>query len=88
MGLIGGQGEGMGRRRGSAAWGLGRLGPVMLRPSEGHKLGDGAWGDRRWGLAWVSELGRRNRLAMKELIDKLRDEGDEEVGRRAREKKI
>ena len=36
----------MGRtgRRGSEAWisGLG-LGPVMLRPAEGHKLGDGAW---------------------------------------------
>ena len=24
----------MGRRCGSAAWGLGRLGPVMLRPAE------------------------------------------------------
>ena len=36
------------RRRGSEAWidGLG-LGPLMLRPTEGHGLGDGAWGDRR-----------------------------------------
>ena len=36
------------RRRGSEAWidGLG-LGLLMLRPTEGHGLGDGAWGDRR-----------------------------------------
>ena len=87
MGLIGGLGEGVGRRHGSAAWGLGRLGPVTLRPAEGHKLGDGAWGDRRWGMAWVSELGQRNRLVMRELVDELRDEGDEGAGRRAREKK-
>ena len=33
----------MGRRRGSAAWGLGQLGLVTLRPAEGHELGDGAW---------------------------------------------
>ena len=87
MGLIGGLGEGVGRRHGSAAWGLGRLGPVTLRHAEGYKLGDGAWGDPRWGLAWVGELGRRNRLAMRELVDELRDEGDEGAGRRAREKK-
>ena len=31
----------VGRRRGSAAWGLGRLGPVTLRPTE----------------AWVGEHG-------------------------------
>ena len=34
-------GGGVGRRRGSAAWGLGRLGPVTLRPVE----------------AWVGEHG-------------------------------
>ena len=44
------------------------------------RLGDGAWGDWRWGLGWVSELGRRNKSAMRELAGKLRDEG-------AREKK-
>ena len=87
MGLIGGLGEGVGRRHGSAAWGLGRLGLMTLRPPEGHKLGDGAWGDRRWGMAWVGELGQRNRLVMRELVDELRDEGDEGAGRRAREKK-
>ena len=32
-------------------------------------------------------VGRRNRLAMRELIGELRDEGDEGAGRRAREKK-
>ena len=36
MGLIGGRevGGGVGRRHGSVAWGLGRLGPVTLRPAE------------------------------------------------------
>ena len=42
MGLIGGLGGGVGRRRELAAWDLGRLGPVMLRPAKGHELGDGA----------------------------------------------
>ena len=77
----------IGRRRGSETWigGLG-LGLVTLRPAEGHELGDGAWGDRRWGLAWVGELGRWNRLAVRELTSELRDEGGER-GRQAREKK-
>jgi len=66
---------------------LGRLGPMMLRPAKGHGLSDGAWGDWRWSLAWVGELGQRNRLAMRELAGELRDKGDEGVGRRAREKK-
>ena len=59
MGLVGGLGGGVGRRCGSAAWGLGRLGSVTLRLAEGHGLGDGAWGDRRWGLAWVDGIDRR-----------------------------
>ena len=69
------------------AW-IGGLGLelVTLRPTEGHRLGDGAWGDWRWGLAWVGELGRWNRSAVRELAGELRDEGDE-GGRRAREKK-
>ena len=62
------------------------LGPVTLRPAEGHELGDGAWGDRRWGLAWVSELGWRNRSAVRELASELKDEGDE-GGRRELERK-
>ena len=82
MGLIRGLGGDVGRRRGSAAWGLGRLGSMTLRSAEGHELGDGAWGDRRWGLAWVGELGRWNRTAVRELASELRDEGDE-GGRRA-----
>ena len=65
--------------------GLG-LRPVTLRPAKGHRLGNGAWGDRQWGLVWVGELGRWNKLAVRELADKLRDEGHE-GGRRAREKK-
>ena len=60
---------------------------MTLRPAKGHGLGDGAWGDRRWSLAWVGELGRRNRLVMRELAGELRVEGDEGVGRRAREEK-
>ena len=59
---------------------------MTLRPAEGHELGDGAWGDRRWGLAWVDDLGRRNRSTVRELAGELRDEGDE-GGQRAREKK-
>ena len=77
----------MGQRCGSTTWGLGRLGPVTLRPTEGHRLRDGAWGDWRWGLAWVGELGRRYKSAMRELADELRDEGDEGASQRAREKK-
>ena len=91
VGLIGGVGKTgrrgsdwrTGQRRGSEAWidGLG-LGPVTLRSMEGHGLGDGAWGDWRWGLAWVGELGRWNRSAVRELADELRNEGDEgEIGR-------
>ena len=53
VGLIGGLGRGVDRRL--RAWVLGRLGPVTLRLAEGHELGDGAWGDRQWGLAWVGE---------------------------------
>ena len=76
-----------GWRRGSEAWigGLG-LGPLTLRPTEGHELGNGAWGDRRWGLVWVGKLGRWNKSAVKELAGELRDEGDE-GGHRAREEK-
>ena len=76
-----------GWRRGSEAWigGLG-LGPLTLRPAEGHELGDGAWGDRRWGLVWVVKFGRWNKSAVRELAGELRDEGDE-GGQRAREKK-
>ena len=33
-------------------------------------------------------VGRRNRSAIRELAGELRDEGDEGVGRRAREKKM
>ena len=51
------------------------------------ELGDGAWRDRRWGLGWVGKLGRWNRSAMRELAGELKDEGDERVGCRAREKK-
>ena len=47
-------------------------------------LGDRAWEERWWGLGWVDKLGRRNRSAMWELADELRDEG---VGWQAREKK-
>ena len=76
-----------GRRRGLEAW-IGGLGlrSLALRPAVGHGLGDGAWGDRRWGLAWVGKLGRWNMSVVRELAGKLRDEGDE-GGRRAREKK-
>ena len=38
------------------------------------------------GLAWVGDLGWRNRSAVRELADELRDEGDE-GDRRARERK-
>ena len=89
MGRIGQRGSDRrtGQRRGSEAWidGLG-LGPLTLRSEKGHRLGDGAWGDRRWGLVWVGELGRWNRSAVRELVGELRDEGDE-GGRRATEKK-
>ena len=66
------------------AW-IGGLGlrPLTLRPAVGHGLGDGAWGDRRWGLVWVVKFGRWNKSAVRELAGELRDEG----GRRAREKK-
>ena len=87
MGLIEGLGKGVSQRCGLAAWGLDWPGLVTLRLAEGHELGNGAWGDRRWGLGWVGELGWRNRSAMRELASKLRDEGDEGAGRRAREKK-
>ena len=46
------------------AW-IGGLGlrSVTLRPAEGHRLGDGAWGDRRWAwrgsAIWVGGTGRR-----------------------------
>ena len=33
-------------------------------------------------------VGRRNRLAMRELADELRDDGDKGAGRRDREKKL
>ena len=59
---------------------------MTLRPAKGCGLGDGAWGDRRWGLAWVGELGRWNRSAVRELAGELRDEGDE-GGRRELERK-
>ena len=36
---------------------------------------------------WVGKLGRWNKSAVRELAGELRDEGDEGVGRRAREKK-
>ena len=42
----------------------------------------------RWGLGWVGMLGRRNRSAMRELADELKDDGDEGAGRRDREKKL
>ena len=38
-------------------------------------------------MGWVDELGQRNISAMRELAGELRDEGDEGVGRQAREKK-
>ena len=62
------------------------LGLVTLRPAERRRLGNGAWGDRRWGLAWVGKLGRWNKLAVRELAGKLRDKGDE-GGQRAKEEK-
>ena len=71
MGLIGGLGEGVDRRLG--AW------------AADVEVGEGAR-TRRWGLAWVGELGRWNRSAMRELAGELRDEGDK-GGWRAREKK-
>ena len=37
-------------------------------------------------MGWVSELGRRNKSAMRELAGKLRDEGDE--GAREKKKKF
>ena len=51
-----------GRRRGSEAWigGLG-LGPVTLRPTEGHGLGDGAW---RGSVIWVGGTGRQSGLSV------------------------
>ena len=48
------------------------------------------WRTGRWGLgrsAMGLGVGRRNRSAIRELAGELRDEGDEGVGRRAREKK-
>ena len=47
---------------------------------------DGGARTRRWGLAWVGELGRWNRSAVRELAGELKDEGDK-GGWRAREKK-
>ena len=41
-----------------------------------EQIGDRAWGDRRWGMGWVGELGQQNRLVMRELAGKLRDVGD------------
>ena len=56
---------------------------------ERHGLGDGAWGDWRWCLGWVDELGPRNISAMRELVGELRDKGDAGVGPRAiKEKKL
>ena len=52
VGLIGGRevGRGVGRRRGLAAWGLGRLGPVTLRSAEACVGGLGL------GLAWAGDV--------------------------------
>ena len=38
-------------------------------------------------MGWVGELGQQNISARRELAGELRDEGDEGVGQRAREKK-
>ena len=71
MGLIRGLDGGVDRRLG--AW----VGDVEA--GGGMQTG-------RWGLAWVGELGRWNRSAVRELADELRDEGDE-GGRRELERK-
>ena len=68
---------------------MGRTGRRGSDRRIGQRRGSAAMGlglDRRWGLAWVGELGRWNRSAVRELAGELRDEGDE-GGWRAREKK-
>ena len=39
-------------------------------------------------MGWVGELGQQNISTMRELAGELRDEGDEGVGQRVREKKL
>ena len=62
VGLIGGSGGGADRQ---------------LRAWAGDVEADGGARIGRWGLAWVGELGRWNRTAVRELASELRDEGDE-----------
>ena len=58
VGRIGrcGSNQRTGPRRGLEAWigGLG-LGPLTLRPAEGHGMGNGAW---RGSASWVGGTGR------------------------------